>query len=260
MIYRWSGLLFSAVFIFVSCTHTVTVSPVDEESGEVIQETEVKKNDTPVGTGVTTLEIDRPTTITLEPGPEWFSKNFSVNENTPETIDVSLRRNYFYRRTTQDTNDVANKWLNIQVSENMQEDREWWSTVVNALLSADYELERMEKSSGYIRTSWMTVQLNEWKARRRFRGNIVDKDPLKWRIRYEIEVKKGGIYKPVSGRVFLLTKMLSNKSEHKYHRKINSFDQCITLGNRGIGGHKKNTSFRKKLGACEHERDLSVET
>jgi len=173
-----------------ACVKTVTVVPVDDDH-RVIRTATVTADGRDLGAGVTEVEVRGDSArVSVLAGPEWLPATARLDKNSPPTVEVMLTPDELYLATTEDQNQVVNRWINISIAEHRRST--WWSTVVAAISGADFEIEIMDASSGFLRTAWRQQTYRGQLARRRFTGNLVTQRPLVWRIRYEVERQDEG--------------------------------------------------------------------
>ena len=182
-------ILFSLAL--VGCTKTVTVVPTDPQ-GQTIEAARVSVNGTPTGQGATQITVSDPVSVTVDGSPRYFSETFQVGKQSPNPVKVALREDEIYLATVEDSNKIINQWLTLNVSSTAQQNDVWWSVIVNAISTQDFEMELMDQKSGFIRTAWKERGFGQRALRRRFVGNVVAKSPLQWRVKYHVEITADG--------------------------------------------------------------------
>lgn len=184
-------IIFCLVVFAAGCTKTITVIPTDKDGNE-IKEARIVVDGTPTGQGQTAVQISNPVSVTVDGRPQYFSESFTVGAQSPNPLRVSLREDEIYALTIADTNKVINQWLTLSISESAAENAGWWTVVVNAIATQDFEMEMMDQKSGFVRTAWKERKFGERGLRRRFVGNVVSADPLQWRVKYQVETTNDG--------------------------------------------------------------------
>jgi hypothetical protein len=176
-------------FLFGS-SKRVTVVPLGE-GRKPMPEARVVVDGRPAGQGTTSVEIKKAISVTIEPGAGWLAESFSLDKTSPSPIEVSLRPDEVYRATEADTNQVVNRWLTLNITRSAEANDEWWAAIAASMSGQDFELEMMDARSGFVRTAWKRSQFSNGVVRRRFVGNVVQKTPLKFRVKYEVELARG---------------------------------------------------------------------
>ncbi len=182
--------LMFAMFILstfaLGCVKTVTIVPMDKNGASVDARIEV--NGLPTGQGVTNVRVNGPINISVDGSPQYYSTNFTVNQSTSSPVNVALILDDIYALTVADTNQVINKWLTLNISEDAKLDNKWWTVIVNAISTQDFEMELMDQASGFIRSAWKERRFGVNAIRRRFVGNVVSTEPLQWRVKYQVQI------------------------------------------------------------------------
>ena len=176
-------------FLFGS-TKKVTVVPLGEDRKPVV-DARIVVDGKPVGQGTTSVEVKKPVSVTIEPGAGWLAESFSLDKQSPSPIEIALRPDEVYRATEADVNQVVNRWLTLNITKSAEADDEWWAAIAASMSGQDFELEMMDARSGFVRTAWKRSQFANGVVRRRFVGNVVQKAPLKFRVKYEVELARG---------------------------------------------------------------------
>jgi len=171
------------------CIKRVTVVPVSTDRQPL--DATVSVNGRPAGAGATEIEVRQPVTIEVDGRPRYSAVTFTITKQTQSVIEVPLEEDVLWAMTVEDTNQVVNRWLTLNVAAAATENDEWWAAVINALSGRDFELELMDPRSGFIRTAWKQATYGPVSVRRRFVGNTVSQSPLSWRIKYEVQVRGG---------------------------------------------------------------------
>jgi hypothetical protein len=185
-------LLLSSVpgcFLFRS-TKKVTVVPLGEDR-KPIPAARVVVDGKPIGQGTTSVVVEKPVSVTIEPGAGWLGESFSLDKSSQSPIEIAIRPDEVYRATEADTNQVVNRWLTLNITKSAVADDEWWAAIAASMSGQDFELEMMDARSGFVRTAWKRSQFANGVVRRRFVGNVVQKAPLKFRVKYEVELARG---------------------------------------------------------------------
>jgi hypothetical protein len=170
---------------------TVTVVPVGSNRAPLTQ-ARVSVNGVPAGQGTTDVKVkDEAVNVTITAGDGWLPESFSISKATESPLTVPLQVDEAYRATQTDTNQLVNRWLNLNVSETAKATDEWWAAVTASIAGQDFELEMMDPRSGFIRSAWKEKRFQQSSIRRRFIGNIVGQNPLRFRIKYEVERREG---------------------------------------------------------------------
>ena len=178
-----------ACFLFGS-TKKVTVVPLGEDR-KPISAARIVVDGKPIGQGTTSVRVEKPVSVTIEPGAGWLAESFSLDKTSQSPIEIAIRPDEVYRATEADTNQVVNRWLTLNVTRSAQADDEWWAAIAASMSGQDFELEMMDARSGFVRTAWKRSQFANGVVRRRFVGNVVQKAPLKFRVKYEVELARG---------------------------------------------------------------------
>jgi hypothetical protein len=176
-------------FLFGS-TKKVTVVPLGEDR-KPIKDARVVVDGKPIGQGTTAVVVEKPVSVTIEPGAGWLAESFSLDKTSQSPIEIAIRPDEVYRATEADTNQVVNRWLTLNITKSAEADDEWWAAIAASMSGQDFELEMMDARSGFVRTAWKRSQFANGVVRRRFVGNVVQKAPLKFRVKYEVEVARG---------------------------------------------------------------------
>ena len=179
----------SGCFLFGS-TKKVTVVPLGEDR-KPIAKARIVVDGKPIGQGTTSVIVEKPIAVTIEPGAGWLAESFSLDKTSQSPIEIAIRPDEVYRATEADTNQVVNRWLTLNITRSAQADDEWWAAIAASMSGQDFEMEMMDARSGFIRTAWKRSQFANGVVRRRFVGNVVQKAPLKFRVKYEVEVARG---------------------------------------------------------------------
>ena len=179
-----------ALLAMSACVKTVTVVPTNATGSTV--DARVIVNGTPTGQGTTNIQVKDPVPVTVDGQPRYFSETFTVGKQTPSPLKVALREDEIYALTVDDTNKVVNVWLTLNISETAAKENGWWTTIINAIATQDFEMQLMDEKSGFVRTAWKERKFGQRGIRRRFVGNIVSTAPLQWRVKYHVEVTKDG--------------------------------------------------------------------
>lgn len=167
-----------------------TVTPVDSAGSEVSRAS-ISANGRPVGQGTTRISTSsNEMSVTIDARPEFFVETFSLKAKDKGSYRVPLRRDEIYALTIQDSNQVMNRWITLNISQAASGD--WWSAIINAIGTQDMEMELMDEKSGFIRTAWKARNFGAHGIRRRFVGNKVTVSPLTWRFKYQVERTNNG--------------------------------------------------------------------
>lgn len=186
---RLTYLIF--VIALAGCVKNVTVVPTDK-NGSTVEDARILINGTPTGQGATAITVKDPVTVTVDAKPRYYSETFQVGKQSPSPLKVMLREDEIYAATVEDTNKIINQWLTLNISPKASKDALWWSVVVNAISTQDFEMELMDQKSGFIRTAWKQRGFGKRALRRRFVGNVVSQSPLQWRVKYHVEISEDG--------------------------------------------------------------------
>ncbi len=168
----------------------MTIVPVDDQGAEV-RTAQVSVDGVPIGQGTTQMRAPKTdSSVSVDAAPDYYQETFVVTSETRGPLEVALRRDEIYALTVEDTNKVVNRWLTMAISDQAQDS--WWSVVVNAIATQDFEMELMDAKSGFVRTAWKERSFGSEGVRRRFVGNVVTTDPLTWRIKYQVQRTHNG--------------------------------------------------------------------
>lgn len=179
----------AAVLSLTGCARSLMVRATTPD-GQILQEAQLSADGTVVGNGQVQLRRRPGQLITASAGPEWYPQSTTISRATPRTLDLQLQPNELYRSTTEDANQVINRWLTLDVSDRAQDS--WWASIVAAMTGQSFEIELLDQSSGFLRTAWKQRSYGPVEVRRRFVGNIISTSPLQWRLRYEVQVRPIG--------------------------------------------------------------------
>jgi len=180
-------LLFVLSLVTVNCARTVTIVPMDK-NGATVDSARIQVNGLPTGQGITNVRVKNPINISVDASPKYYSTNFTINKATRSPVNVALVADDIYALTIEDTNQIINKWLTLNISEAAKVDKKWWTVIVNAISTQDFEMELMDQSSGFIRSAWKERRFGSHAIRRRFVGNVVSTEPLQWRVKYQVQI------------------------------------------------------------------------
>lgn len=163
-------------------------------AGAVVQEARVSVNGQFVGSGSVEVRRERAMVVTVDASPQYEPAQVQVDQRAQSPLVVTLREDELFMSTVEDTNQVVNVWLTLNIGPQAQMTQSWWSTIINAIATQDFEPEMMDAASGFLRTAWKQVTFrNGASVRRRFVGNVVQTNPLQWRVRYEVQVMRPGM-------------------------------------------------------------------
>jgi len=181
---RFVPFMFAA--LVAGCVKSVTVVPVDPQH-RVLQTARVTADGHDVGVGPSDVAVRGPTRVEVQNGDEWVRASASLNEESPDRIEVLLQPDAAFRETVADQSNIVNTWITLNIAPTRR--TTWWSTIVAAVSGAEFEPEMMDQASGFLRTAWRIHRYEgiAIKIRERVTGNIVTQDPLAWRVRYEVE-------------------------------------------------------------------------
>jgi hypothetical protein len=180
--------MFALVFTVGCGAKAVTVTPTTPE-GQVLTTARVSVGGTLVGTGQVAVPRQPGSTVYVDGGPGWMPQSIQITRQTPKEVQVALMRDELYMSTVEDTNQVINRWLNLNVQPTVAQQGTWWPAIIAALTGQSFEMEMMDPNSGFVRTAWKERNFGYVIARRRFVGNIVSTQPLTWRVMYEVQIK-----------------------------------------------------------------------
>jgi hypothetical protein len=170
-------------------TKIVTIVPIDEQGGEV-REARIAVNGQPAGQGTTSLQVPtQQVSVSVDASPQYFAESFTITPESQGAVRVALRLDPVFAITIQDSNKVMNRWLSLNAARSGDG---WWSIVVNAIATQDFEIEMMDPQSGFIRTAWKERRFGNDGLRRRFVGNVVTASPLTWRLKYQVQRTTNG--------------------------------------------------------------------
>lgn len=184
-----------AALLAVGCggRRLLTVMP-STTAGAVVQEARVSVNGQFVGSGSVEVPRERTMVVTVDAAPQYEPAQVQVDQRAQNPLVVTLREDEVFMSTVDDTNQVVNVWLTLSIGTQAQMAQSWWSTIINAVATQDFEPEMMDASSGFLRTAWKQVTFrNGASLRRRFVGNVVQTNPLQWRVRYEVQIMRPGM-------------------------------------------------------------------
>lgn len=182
-------LFLSVSFFTVGCGSYLNIVPIDSNHS-VLSQAQVSLNGSAVGNG--TVRVERPASAvaTVDAGPGWLTTTAQIGAGTPDTLEILVPVDELFRATVEDSNQIINRWLTMEVSEAAEADGSWWSTIVAAIAGQDFEMEMLDQGSGFIRSAWRERSYPGVSVRRRFVGNVVGQTPLRWRIKYQMEVRE----------------------------------------------------------------------
>lgn len=181
-------LLLGAAFVGVGCGSYLNIVPIDSNHS-VLSQAQVSLNGSAVGSGTVRVERPESAVATIDAGPGWLTTTTQIGPQTPDTLEVVVPVDELYRSTIEDSNQIINRWLTMEVSEEAEADGSWWSTIDAAIAGQDFEMEMLDQGSGFIRSAWRERSYPGVSVRRRFVGNVVGQTPLRWRIKYQVEVR-----------------------------------------------------------------------
>ncbi len=164
-------------------------------AGAVVQEARVSVNGQFVGSGAVEVPRDRAgMVVTVDASPQYEPAQVQVDQRAQSPLVVTLREDELFMSTVEDTNQVVNVWLTLNIGPQAQMTSSWWATIINAISTQDFEPEMMDAASGFLRTAWKQMTFRSGAVvRRRFVGNVVQMNPLQWRVRYEVQVMRPGM-------------------------------------------------------------------
>lgn len=168
------------------CVKSVMIVPVDPQHS-VLTNARVSADGHDVGVGPSPVDVRGPTQVEVNNGDEWLRGHASLNDASPDRLEVLLQPDAAFRETVADQSNIVNTWITLNIASPRR--NTWWSTIVAAISGAEFEPEMMDQASGFLRTAWRIHRYEgiAIKIRERVTGNIVTQDPLTWRIRYEVE-------------------------------------------------------------------------
>ncbi|MBX7196506.1 MAG: hypothetical protein K1X94_30915 [Sandaracinaceae bacterium] len=189
------SLTLAAAALSVGCggRRLLTVMP-STTAGAVVQEARVSVNGQFVGSGSVEVPRERTMVVTVDASPQYEPAQVQVDQRAQNPLVVTLREDEVFMSTVEDTNQVVNVWLTLNIGMQAQMTQSWWSTIINAISTQDFEPEMMDAASGFLRTAWKQVTFRSGASvRRRFVGNVVQTNPLQWRVRYEVQIMRPGM-------------------------------------------------------------------
>jgi len=170
-------------------TKVVTIVPIDAQGAEV-RTARISVNGQPAGQGTTSLQVPtQQVSVSVDASPQYFAESFTITPQSQGAVRVALRLDPIFAITIQDSNNVMNRWLTLNAARSGDG---WWSIVVNAIATQDFEIELMDAQSGFIRTAWKERRFGNDGLRRRFVGNVVTTSPLSWRLKYQVQRTTNG--------------------------------------------------------------------
>ena len=177
----------------VGCGRSLLVIMPTAPTGAVLNEARVSVNGQFVGSGSVEVARQRAMVVHVDATPQYEPAQVSVESRTQSPLVISLREDELFASTVADENQLVNTWLQLNVGPQSAMSGSWWSTVVNAIATQDFEPEMMDANSGFLRTAWkQRTNNNGVSVRRRFVGNVVQTSPLQWRVRYEVQMMRQG--------------------------------------------------------------------
>ncbi len=183
------GMLSGCHLLLPQSPKNVTFVPINDKGAE-IPYARIAINGQPAGQGVTTIATPKQeVSVSIDASPQYYPKTFVINQKSTGAIRVPLQLDELYAVTIEDSNHVMNRWLMLNAKHSGSD---WWSIVVNAIATQDFEIELMDAQSGFIRTSWKERQFGNQRIRRRFVGNVVTPSPLSWRLKYQVQRTTNG--------------------------------------------------------------------
>lgn len=178
----------------VGCGSRPFVIMPSTTAGAVVQEARVSVNGQFVGSGSVEVRRERSMVVSVDAAPQYEPAQVQVEPRAQSPLVVTLREDPLFMSTVADENQVVNVWLTLSIGQQAQITSSWWPTIVNAIATQDFQPEMMDASSGFLRTAWKQATYpNGAMVRRRFVGNVVQTNPLQWRVRYEVQMMRPGM-------------------------------------------------------------------
>ena len=193
------GTLLTASFLLSACSSDkVVIVPVDVD-GATVDDAEVLIEGTRVGLGPTEVPIERGRSkqILIKKFPEFFPEQFTLKEEQAEQryyVMLSTDQAFLETLAPSEVTVQCNQYIQVSIPKHHQSNNDWWFRMMSLLNEAQYVLPKVNDRSGFFRTDWKerSYPLRGGKqllVRRRFAGNVVSQDPLRYRLKYEIERK-----------------------------------------------------------------------
>jgi|688.fasta_scaffold760382_2 hypothetical protein len=143
-----------------------------------------------VGTGTAVVRVseNRSVAVTVCAPPEFLCSDMTVGKESPKSLSVQLPADDAFAATT--SADVVNKNLTVTVKKGRSFDDAWQKIV--SVVSERYDaLESVDAKSGYLRTAWIEKKTTTAVIRSRFVVSVGTPDPIAFRVKLQMEVKRG---------------------------------------------------------------------
>ncbi len=147
---------------------------------------------TQLGNGVTVVPIEDETRayqLKVCGPPGYFCNSMTIGATTPRSIEVSVPKDHSYYDTVS-ANDIVNRWLQVQVSDNYSA-AEAWQKLVASISTGIADFEVMDQKSFYLKTAWKIAGKRRDSLRTRSRivvsAESIDKGNVVFKIKIEAE-------------------------------------------------------------------------
>ena len=197
---RFAKLVLTSTFSFAlsACSTSVTIIPVDE-NGVPVADAEVRVDGILRGTGATHVRVggDYAKQIAINSGPLHFSALLAVDDESESTIRIALPLDRAAADTISSTESKirANEFVTLGIANGYEQSSEWWRILIDGVSGAQYQPVLIDERSGYLATEWrekrytVTGHQQPTIIRRRIIGNIVSQQPLRYRLKLQVERK-----------------------------------------------------------------------
>lgn len=193
-----AALVLASQLSLSACSTSITVIPVDER-GETITGAEVRVNGILRGMGLTRVTVanEEIHQVVITAGPNYFPATIAVEEESEPTMRVPLSSDRAAADTvpSAEAKVRANEFVTIGIAPGYEQGADWWRIIVDSVSSAQYQPALLDERSGYLATEWKETRYpvaghdTPTVVRRRIVGNLVSGQPLRYRLKLQVERK-----------------------------------------------------------------------